>query len=99
MNNIPDWNQEWNQIKGHMMALLKPQMNLNLLAPRQRLALEYLEREGVESKVILDLFQQLRGDKSKAILPELEKNSSGPCHEFQQLAPEISSPRRTARRR
>ncbi|WP_432737223.1 flagellar biosynthesis protein FlhF [Maridesulfovibrio sp. FT414] len=73
MNSIPDWNQEWNQIKGHMMALLKPQMNLNLLAPRQRLALEYLEREGVESRVILDLFQQLRGNKSKAILPELEK--------------------------
>lgn len=73
MNNIPDWNQEWNQIKGHMMALLKPQMNLNQLAPRQRLALEYLEREGVEGNVILDLFQQLRGDKSKAILPELEK--------------------------
>ncbi|CCO24956.1 flagellar biosynthesis protein FlhF [Maridesulfovibrio hydrothermalis] len=73
MNSIPDWNQEWNQIKGHMMALLKPQMNMNLLAPRQRLALEYLEREGVESNVILDLFQQLRGDKSKAILPELEK--------------------------
>lgn len=73
MNNLPDWCQEWNQIKGHMMALLKPQMNLNLLAPRQRLALEYLEREGVESKVILDLFQQLRGDKARPILPELEK--------------------------
>ncbi|WP_319779159.1 flagellar biosynthesis protein FlhF [Maridesulfovibrio sp.] len=93
MNNIPDWNQEWNQIKGHMMALLKPQMNLNLLAPRQRLALEYLEREGVESKVILDLFQQLRGDKSKAILPELEKivpvramNSSNWPQKFQALA-------------
>lgn len=73
MSNIPDWNQEWNQIKGHMMALLKPQMNFNQLAPRQRLALEYLEREGVESNVILDLFQQLRGNKSKPILPELEK--------------------------
>lgn len=73
MNSIPDWNQEWNQIKGHMMALLKPQMNLNLLAPRQKLALEYLEREGVDGKVILDLFQQLRGNRSKAILPELEK--------------------------
>ena len=73
MNNIPDWNQEWTQIKGHMMALLKPQMNLNLLAPRQRLALEYLEKEGVDSNVILDLFQQLRGNKAKAILPELEK--------------------------
>ncbi|WP_320170406.1 flagellar biosynthesis protein FlhF [Maridesulfovibrio sp.] len=73
MDSIPDWNREWNQIKGHMMALLKPQMNMNLLAPRQRLALEYLEREGVDNKVILDLFQQLRGNKSKAILPELEK--------------------------
>ncbi|WP_031483835.1 flagellar biosynthesis protein FlhF [Maridesulfovibrio frigidus] len=72
MNNIPEWNQEWNQIKGHMMALLKPQMNLNLLAPRQRLALEYLEREGVEGKVIMSLFHELRQDASKAILPVLE---------------------------
>ncbi|SMF39611.1 flagellar biosynthesis protein FlhF [Desulfovibrio gilichinskyi] len=72
MNNIPEWNQEWNQIKGHMMALLKPQMNLNLLAPRQRLALEYLEREGVEGRVIMSLFHELRQDPSKQILPVLE---------------------------
>ncbi len=73
MKNIPEWSQEWNQIKDHMMALLKPQMNLSLLSPRQRLAIEYLEREGVNDKVILKLFRELCGDKSKSVLPALEK--------------------------
>lgn len=73
MNNIPEWSQEWNQIKDHMMALLKPQMNLSLLAPRQRLAIEYLEKEGVNDKVILKLFRDLCGDKSKSVLPALER--------------------------
>jgi flagellar biosynthesis protein FlhF len=73
MSNIPEWSREWDQIKDHMMALLKPQMNLSLLAPRQRLAMEYLEKEGVTDKVILKLFRELCGDKTKAVLPALEK--------------------------
>lgn len=71
--NTPVWSREWDQIKDHMMALLKPQMNLSLLAPRQRLAIEFLEKEGVSDKVILKLFRELSGDKSKSILPVLER--------------------------
>lgn len=60
-----DWQEEWSSIKGHILALMKPAMRLDELAPRQRLALEYLQRQGVEDEAILHLYERLR-DKPEA---------------------------------
>ncbi len=70
------WKHEWGQIKGHLMALLKPQMNLQSLSPRQQLAMEYLEREGVDNDVLLNVFYKLRDNSNLSILRVLEKMAS-----------------------
>lgn len=67
------WAREWLAIRDHFLALLKPQMNLATLSQRQRAAMEYLEREGVDDSVLLELFRELSGDPERTILPVLEK--------------------------
>ncbi|MFW5836887.1 MAG: flagellar biosynthesis protein FlhF [Desulfovibrionaceae bacterium] len=63
---------EWPQIKEHLLALLKPQMSLDHLAPRQRLAMEHLEREGVDTGSQLWLFRQLKANPDISILKALD---------------------------
>ena len=67
------WANEWGQIKDHLLALLRPQMDLSCLSPRQRLALEFLEREGVDTKVILSIYRTLIKDAGKSVLPVLRE--------------------------
>ncbi|WP_348981246.1 flagellar biosynthesis protein FlhF [Salidesulfovibrio onnuriiensis] len=76
LNDSVGWKHEWGQIKGHLMALLKPQMNLQSLSPRQQLAMEYLEREGVDSNVLLNVFCKLRDNANLSILRVLEGMAS-----------------------
>ncbi|MDY7000862.1 MAG: flagellar biosynthesis protein FlhF [Thermodesulfobacteriota bacterium] len=68
-----EWHEEWNQIKTHLMALLKPRLNLDALSPRQRAALEYLLREGVGEGVVLAFWRGLKGDPEKSVLSVLRK--------------------------
>ncbi|THB71229.1 MAG: flagellar biosynthesis protein FlhF [Desulfovibrio sp.] len=75
-NSMPgwgQWHQEWNAIKEHLGALLRPQMDLSRLVPRQRLALEYLEREGVSLEVVLEIFRSLSEDPDSSVLAPLER--------------------------
>ncbi|MFZ5427214.1 MAG: flagellar biosynthesis protein FlhF [Thermodesulfobacteriota bacterium] len=65
------WEREWDEMKGHLSALLKPHMNLDLLAPRQKLAMEYLQREGVEESTLMGLFRRLTSAKNVSLLAEL----------------------------
>ncbi len=67
-----DWACEWRQIKDHLMALVKPQMNMDELSPRQRVAIKYLEREEVDTQVLLRVFLDLKADPDRPILPVLE---------------------------
>ena len=67
------WQREWSQIKGQIMALMKSQMDLNQLSPKQKLAMEYLEREDVDDKVLARLFCELREDGRRSIVPVLER--------------------------
>jgi flagellar biosynthesis protein FlhF len=78
--NPADWSCEWRQIKDHLMALVKPQMNMEDLAPRQRVALQYLEREEVDTQVMLRVYLDLKADSERPILPVLE--SVAPCYGF-----------------
>ncbi|MDR2489217.1 MAG: flagellar biosynthesis protein FlhF [Desulfovibrio sp.] len=65
------WHEEWSSIKNHLLALMKPALKLDLLPPRQRLAIEYLQREGVEDSAVLELFQRLQNDPDASILAPL----------------------------
>jgi len=70
--NPADWACEWRQIKDQLMALVKPQMNMEELSPRQRVAIKYLEREEVDTQVLLRVFLDLKADPDRPILPVLE---------------------------
>jgi flagellar biosynthesis protein FlhF len=52
--------EEWSKLRKQLMAVLKPQMDMRLLTPRQQLVFEYLEREGVNEDVLLDLWEKFR---------------------------------------
>lgn len=76
-----DWASEWRQIKDQLRALVKPQMNMDELAPRQRVAIKYLEREEVDTQVLLTVYLALKADPDQPILPVLE--SVAPCYGFE----------------
>jgi len=65
------WHEEWSSIKNHLLALMKPSLRLDLLPPRQRLAIEFLQREGVEDAAVLHIFQRLQADPTASILAPL----------------------------
>ncbi|MBU1003329.1 MAG: flagellar biosynthesis protein FlhF [Proteobacteria bacterium] len=68
-----EWHSEWDQIRSHMMTLMRPQMDFSSLAPRQRQPLEHLEREGVGEGAIMALLNELKRDKDASILGPLGK--------------------------
>ena len=66
------WQREWSQIKGQIMQLMKPQIDLENLSPKQKLAMEYLEREDVDQKVMAKLYCDLREDSKRSIVTVLD---------------------------
>ena len=68
-----DWNREWCEIKGHLLALMRPRMDLSALSPRQRLALEYLEREGVDEASILAIYRSIVERGEETVIPALSR--------------------------
>ncbi|MCG8530561.1 MAG: flagellar biosynthesis protein FlhF [Desulfovibrionales bacterium] len=68
-----DWHNEWSEIKDHLTELMKPNLQLHKLSPRQRLALEHLQRHDVEDTVLMRLMRPLRQDASMSILSPLGK--------------------------
>ncbi|GAB6125541.1 flagellar biosynthesis protein FlhF [Humidesulfovibrio idahonensis] len=76
-----DWACEWRQIKDQLMALVKPQLNMDELTPRQRVAIKYLEREEADMQVLLRVYLELKADPDRPILPVLE--SVAPCYGFE----------------
>lgn len=59
-----EWRNEWSKLKEHLYTLMQPSIQWERLSPRQRVALEYLQREGVADPVILDLYQKMLGGSS-----------------------------------
>jgi flagellar biosynthesis protein FlhF len=66
-----DWHKDWLQIKSHIYALMKPTLNMDQLSPRQRVALEHLQREGVDDEVLLDLYRRLAAEPGLSVLEPL----------------------------
>jgi flagellar biosynthesis protein FlhF len=65
------WQDEWTDIKQQLMAIMKPAASLDSLTPRQRLAVEFLRREGVEEAALHQLRSSLHGDPATPILVPL----------------------------
>ncbi|MDR2892863.1 MAG: flagellar biosynthesis protein FlhF [Deltaproteobacteria bacterium] len=69
---MPDYfMDEWNSIKHHLFALMKPALNLDKLSSRQRTALEYLQREGTNDQVLLELYRRLSKKPDEPVLGPL----------------------------
>ena len=65
------WHEEWDSIKGHLLSLMKPALKLDTLPPRQRLAIEFLQREGLEDDAFLALYTRLQEAPATSILDHL----------------------------
>ncbi|MBQ7584672.1 MAG: flagellar biosynthesis protein FlhF [Desulfovibrionaceae bacterium] len=63
-----EWHKEWLQIKEQLFALMKPAIQMSRLTPRQRVALEYLQREGVSDAVSLELYKRLLAAPGSSVL-------------------------------
>ena len=63
-----EWRKDWQHVKEQLFALMKPAMRLDRLTPRQRVALEYLQREGVSDAVAVDLYQRLADAPGASVL-------------------------------
>ncbi len=66
-----EWHREWGQMKEHLFALMKPALRMEDLTPRQRVALEYLTREGVDDGVAMTLYRKLAADSGASVLEAL----------------------------
>lgn len=60
-----DWHKEWSKLKEQIYLLMQPSMQLNKLSPHQRVALEYLQREGVENEVIVQCYNLLLAHRAE----------------------------------
>jgi flagellar biosynthesis protein FlhF len=65
---LNEWQKEWLQIKNQLFALMKPAMQFGRLTPRQRVALEYLQREGASDDVIVGLYNRLVAEPGASVL-------------------------------
>jgi flagellar biosynthesis protein FlhF len=65
------WQEEWSGIKQQLMDIIRPAASLDVLPPRQRLAVEFLRREGVEEAALVQLCNRLHGDPATSILVPL----------------------------
>ena len=66
-----EWHREWREIKDHLFALMKPSLQTERLSPRQRVALEYLQREGVSDAVAMRLYRSLLAAPGASVLESL----------------------------
>lgn len=73
--NLPlgwrQWHKDWTSLRENILALLKPELHLERLPPRQRLALEYLQREGVDDEVVIKLYRSLCADDKQSVIRPL----------------------------
>lgn len=66
-----EWHKEWMRIKEQIFALMKPGLRLERLTPRQRVALEFLQREGIDDTVAVEVYQRLVANQDESVLAVL----------------------------
>lgn len=55
-----EWRSEWELFKKSVFDLIRPGLDKSELTPRQSLALEHLEKEGVAPELLMQVWQTLR---------------------------------------
>lgn len=65
------WHEEWDTIRHHLLALAGPALKLDELPPRQRVAVEFLQRQGLDNAASMALVSQLRNKPESNILEPL----------------------------
>ena len=66
-----DMRREWSDLREHILALLRPQLRMELLTPRQKASLEYLQREGVDEEIIVSLYRSMAAQPTTSVLTAL----------------------------
>lgn len=72
LNAMSPLTDEWKQIKDVLMQFMRSKRDPELLSPTQRVAMDYLEREGVDEKVLVRIYSELTEDRNRSVLPILE---------------------------
>ena len=68
-----DMRRDWSDLREHILALLKPQLRMEVLTPRQKASLEYLQREGVDEAIIVSLYRALNAQPGSSVLTPLSE--------------------------
>ena len=66
-----NWQEEWGLIKTHLLAMMKPELKLEKLTPRQRTAFEFLGQAGVTDTSLLAIYEALVQDSEASVLAPL----------------------------
>lgn len=69
--NWGEWYRDWTRIRDQIYALMKPAMRQENLTARQRVALDYLQREGISDSAAIDLYNMLASRPSASVLESL----------------------------
>lgn len=72
LNAVSPLSREWDEIKGCLMEFMRVQRDPKRLSSTQRIAMEYLQREGVDEKVMTKVYNELAEDRGRSVLPVLE---------------------------
>ena len=68
-----EWHNEWDFIRQHLLELAGPSLRLEELPPRQRVAVEFLQRTGMNNEASLALVARLRRNPEATILEPLSE--------------------------
>ena len=68
-----EWHNEWDFIRQHLLELAGPSLRLEELPPRQRVAVEFLQRAGMNNEACLALVARLRRNPEATILEPLSE--------------------------
>ena len=64
---------EWEKFQKNIYALIKPHLNKNNITPRQKQVLDYLEKQGVSTELILEIYARISQSPDTPILKILSQ--------------------------
>ncbi len=66
-----EWHKEWDRFRKNIYDLMQPALNWEAINPHQRKALEYLQNEGVDNDVVVELYHKLKQQDDSSLLDAL----------------------------
>lgn len=68
-----DLQREFTRLRRNFSDLMRPYMDMSVLEPRHRMALEYLEKEGLDQDILMELFREFKASPKEPILASLAR--------------------------